>query len=406
MKLVPKFTPRTRYYTITFYDHAGMNPKTVDYTFNQTMSDNAGTPTYQSRPDDGLQEHERYTFIGWINKKDFINGTANPTILDLTTIKVNQGTVTEFYPYYETEDATKVATNIDYFTFREETFDVPFMRYLNPSDSAMDTTYVTLTEYVIDLKPEYVSFLSGKVTLPSADKNGRPVTALGSVRAANITHIYFLPNAQYKILGELDNARTGFSGMNSLKYVYFPENMNTLKYIGKNCCNNISSLETIVNLPNSIEYIGPAAFKWCRGLKLSKLPTNLTYMGEQAFMGCANLTVTTLPHGYTQIQEETFIQCERLNITHIGNSTGGAKTAIDNNVTHVGPEAFSQTGNTNVEEIYLHNSVTYIAPSAFRNYGLMTGFTIYDGTGKIDGTNYDTYFGSRNTPNILDTDSH
>ena len=35
MRLVPKFTSRTRYYTVTFYDYEGFNPISVQYEFNQ-----------------------------------------------------------------------------------------------------------------------------------------------------------------------------------------------------------------------------------------------------------------------------------------------------------------------------------------------------------------------------------
>jgi len=34
MRLAPKFTSRTRYYVITFYDHEGKNPINVNYTYN------------------------------------------------------------------------------------------------------------------------------------------------------------------------------------------------------------------------------------------------------------------------------------------------------------------------------------------------------------------------------------
>jgi hypothetical protein len=200
MRLVPKFTPRTRFYTITFYDYEGLNPITVQYEFNQVVTSNPNTPTYQSRPDTGLNEHERYTFIGWITKKDFINqNSSNPTIIDLNTIYVNQGTISELYPYYEIEDATKVSSNINFFNFREVTVDFTTLRYAHQNSGDLeDTTFKLEKEYLIEVKPEYRSFLSGKITLPSKDANGKPVTVLGKIADGEnngITHVYFLPDA-------------------------------------------------------------------------------------------------------------------------------------------------------------------------------------------------------------------
>lgn len=411
MRLVPKFTPRTRFYTITFYDYEGLNPITVKYEFNQVVTSNPDTPTYQSRPDTGLNEHERYTFMGWITKKDFINqNSSNPTIVDLNTIHVNQGTIPEFYPYYEPEDATKVATSLEYFSFREMPISFTQTKYTLENAADTEDKPITLaSEYVIDVKPEYRNFLSGKITLPSKDASGRPVTCVGKLSdgTSGVTHVYFLPDTQVKVLGHVDYGMSGFYGLSALTTVYFPTNVTTLKYVGNMCFANLGTLQKIINLPDSIEHIDNMAFNWCMNLEISKLPASLKYIGSAGFLGCSKMSVEVLPHGYTQILPQTFNYCDKMKVSHFGNSTGGAITAIDNNVTHIGDSAFEMSGNTIVSEIYLHDSVTYLGSSCFNNYGTNSNFTIYNGRhGLVDNLNYDIYFGSRNQPTIADTDSH
>jgi hypothetical protein len=169
----------------------------------------------------------------------------------------------------------------------------------------------------------------------------------------------------------------------------------------------LGTLQKIINLPDSIEHIDNMAFNWCMNLEISKLPASLKYIGSAGFLGCSKMSVEVLPHGYTQILPQTFNYCDKMKVSHFGNSTGGATTAIDNNVTHIGDSAFEMSGNTIVSEIYLHDSVTYLGSSCFNNYGTNSNFTIYNGRhGLVDNLNYDIYFGSRNQPTITDTDSH
>lgn len=408
MKLVPKFTSRTRYYTITFYDYEGFNPISVQYEFNQKITDNTNTPTYQSRPDIGLGEHERYTFKGWITKKDFIDqNNENPTIIDLSTIYANQGIVSELYPYYEIEDATKVATNIDYFSFKEETINFSQIHY------NYENTEITLpNEYIIEVKPEYRAFLSGKITLPSKDKNGRPVTAIGQLsdNSNGITHVYFMPDTQVKVLGHINVGQSGFYGLTNLTTVYFPTNISTLKYIGKTCFSNLENLKEIINLPDSIEHIDEKAFNWCKNLEIVKLPASLKYIGEAGFLGCMKMSIETLPEDYTQILKETFAYCNNLKIKHFGNSTNGiSTTSIDNNITHIGVDAFSLgVNNEHITEIFIHSSIVFLGEKCFNNYcSSNIRCTINDGSGLIDIETYKQYFGNQSKmPNINNVDSH
>jgi hypothetical protein len=81
-------------------------------------------------------------------------------------------------------------------------------------------------------------------------------------------------------------------------------------------------------------------------------------------------------------------------------------TEIDNNISYISGNAFYQTSNTNLTEIFIHNSVTHLGTSCFENYGYMDAFTINDGSGLINNENYSIYFGIRNAPTITGIDSH
>ena len=102
-----------------------------------------------------------------------------------------------------------------------------------------------------------------------------------------------------------------------------------------------------------------------------------------------------------------FQECRSLQINHFGNSTGGALTEIDNNITYIDVDAFHYGNNSvNLTEIFIHNSISHLGMGCFENYGRMDGFTINDGSGLINSENYSTYFGVRNAPTITGIDSH
>lgn len=417
MHLVPKFTPRTRYYPINFYDHTGQTIfKTVNYTYNQTMSDNPETVLYLTRPDDGLSDPEnfRYTFIGWINGKDFNNQSGTtPTIIDLTQVKVNQGSITDLYPYYEEEDCRKVPSNLDYFEFREVSVTVSQEKFIYENDPTTEVQYTNLgTLYAIKLKDEYNGMLSGKITLPSKDANGRPVTAvlkMGDVQFNDdfsiakeplFTHVFFMADNQYQVI--MDNA---FGNNSHLTVVNFPENKATMKYILDNAFVNNNNLTNIINLPKSIVHIGNSAFMNCNNINFPALPESLTYIGASGFYGCYSLAVDRLPQNMTQLLPQVFYNCQKVTINHFGNSTNGPIAALDNCVTHIGSDAFASWSATAVKptEIYLHNTIVYMGGQCFNNYGVRDGLIIYDGT---DFINEDTiiadYFGVKDNYTILD----
>ena len=410
MRLEPIFTEETRLYAINFYDFEGKNPIKVKYEYQQIMSSHKDTPMYRSRSDENLGDYERYAFKGWISEKDYINKVPKPSFIDLTTKEVTYEM--SLYPFYEIEDATQVATDLKYFSFRE----IPKIKlikkkYIYPNQGDVNEDPVGMiveNQYVLDIKEEYRKFISGKITFPSKDAKGRIITAIGNLGETDsqITHAFFLSDAQYELLGGIDLNSRAFNGMSKLQLVYFPKDMTTLKYLGDNCFANVTHLAKIENLPNTIEYIGDKGFNWCQELSINELPTNLKYIGEQGFLGCYNLAATVLPHGLTYILPQAFTYCRNLNITHFGNSTNGAKSPIDNNITQIGSESFSMTSHgTTPNEIYLHDSLTYLGNSCFNNYGNKK-LTIHDGTDLLtDASTLEDYFGDKDFT-FIEEDDH
>lgn len=143
-----------------------------------------------------------------------------------------------------------------------------------------------------------------------------------------------------------------------------------------------SSTVTKVTLPNSIEYIGNAAF-WkagqlkevvlqeglktisgvafqeCSNLTTLNIPSTVTEIGSSAFWQCESLTSLTIPAGVTEIKDKVFYGCSKLSelnilgaVTSIGNQAfagcPASNLTIPQTVTHIGTGAFLGCGATSL----------------------------------------------------------
>ena len=142
---------------------------------------------------------------------------------------------------------------------------------------------------------------------------------------------------------------------------------------------------TSVDIPNSVNKIGYAAFEDCTGLTALNIPSSVTDIEMLAFVGCTGLSSITIPKSVTSIGERVFELCASLNtiIVDVNNETydsrdncnaiietstntliaGCKNTLIPNSVTSIGKSAFS--GCTGLASVEIPNSVTSIGYSAF-----------------------------------------
>lgn len=107
-----------------------------------------------------------------------------------------------------------------------------------------------------------------------------------------------------------------------------------------------------VILPETVTFIGEAAFHGCESLISISLPENLTYIGYGAFDWCRSLNAITLPSGISSIEGYTFYGCSSLN-----------SVILPDTLTSIGENAFSYCNS--LLSVTIPESVTFIDEEAF-----------------------------------------
>ena len=101
----------------------------------------------------------------------------------------------------------------------------------------------------------------------------------------------------------------GFSYKERIMAIFF-EDGSQVKYIGS--FEGCRGLQSIVNLPASVETIGDYAFQGCEMLRDVTLNSGLKYLGISCFEGCESLDSITLPKSLKVIRENAFRVCTAL----------------------------------------------------------------------------------------------
>ncbi|MBQ2730198.1 MAG: leucine-rich repeat protein [Clostridia bacterium] len=94
---------------------------------------------------------------------------------------------------------------------------------------------------------------------------------------------------------------------NNYRIVNMPE---SLDYIGKDAFSGGSRLEE-VNFPVNMKNIGSGAFANCWNLKEAILPEGITYVPFGLFYSCAYLSHVVVPEGVTEIRDKAFYSVQR-----------------------------------------------------------------------------------------------
>lgn len=397
LQLTPIFNASTRIYTISYYSDTKESLGSYSYTYQQKLSDNANAPIYFNKDDSGLEPNMRYTFVGWINEKDFENAVSNPTYIDEETFQVTYDM--KLFARCIEEDCTKIATDWKYFNFAEiKVQDYNKVIFTNPSgyvpNSAVSSTNADIsvgTKWGISIKEKYRKHLGGKVTIPSYTDSSRqhPVEIINDMSNMDLmTEVFFLDDSL--CIGTYPAASgKGFYHTDILEAVHFQKEF---KYLGY-AAFNLSGIKT-VDFPadSKLEYIGNRAFGNCSNLAITSLPDTVNYLGESAFYNSPNLALTTLPLGLTQIRESVFMNCYGMKVNTFGHTEGNVELgATENNIELICHDAFNGVGNNvGITEIHLKDSVKSIGNSAFYMFGdVGQELLVEDNTGIIR-DKYDT----------------
>ena len=111
----------------------------------------------------------------------------------------------------------------------------------------------------------------------------------------------------YKCFWNINSERKSDKVMNTQEYMDQTEQYvlpDTVNYIGMAAFAYNDSLKTI-NLPEGLEWIGERAFTGCKSLGRVDLPAGLSGLGSRAFSDCGTLTVLA-PASMTTIADDAF----------------------------------------------------------------------------------------------------
>lgn len=355
MHLVPHFDASPRIYTLSFYDFNYPANDTalfeVQGQFQQKVADiiknteNEYKSKYQYRAaDEDCGDDDRYVLQGWQNEASFNNGETNPTLYDLNTLQITSDL--KLFAFYRKENAKEVASDLSLFTIANQNAQV--------GHSSQSGT-------VISLNPNYASLMGGKITIPSFDANGNPITIIQSMLSNDlITDLYFLPSSQLTAIAD-----GSCQSMHELVNVYLPASVTK---IGADSFMNNPNL-TNITMSDNVTLIGSQAFYLYSGsqaggsLHLTKLPSALQTLGDRAFCNAGpNVVISELPVGVTHIGTQCFMGCSNVTICYFGGQ-GSALEAI-------GFQAFQSacTGTNNVTELVINKGVVLQKNSGGENY--------------------------------------
>ena len=154
--------------------------------------------------------------------------------------------------------------------------------------------------------------------------------------------------------------KAAFRYCSYLKTISIPNSVTTIDDEAFYYCSGIAS----ISIPNSVTKLGSGVFMYCTSLKSVDIPNSVTDINTDGlFYECNNLTSVTLPNSLTSIGVRAFYFCKSLTSINIPNS-----------VNSIGVSAFE--GCSNLESINIPSSVTSIGGSAFDGCKSLTSINI------------------------------
>ena len=367
MTFYPEYDTRVREYMVKFYDWNGnlIPQEKVEEVYE---TDESGKPhlvntiityvnewpvpygqkyngpikNYHYRDSADLKTEMRWAFQGWSQYKYGDNPVLNPAYVDLDNLVVTNTVL--LYGHYLQENCQKVASRAEYF-------------------ATSGTT--------IELHPDYVGKLAGKITIPSQSPEGVYYTAIKNMSGltySGTTHIFFLADSQITRVEDGCFQNNNDKYTNTVKEIYLP---NTVTHIGAGAFSSLNSLETL-NLPDTVTYIGQNAFTNYRGdgdmkVAINELPSSLETIGFSAFQSAGpNVHITKIPNKVKVLPMMVFNNLPNCKITSFGSSDGTAQLEeiLENALQWAGIGSWGP----DVTRIEIHSSVKSIGIGAFENY--------------------------------------
>lgn len=128
-------------------------------------------------------------------------------------------------------------------------------------------------------------------------------------------------------------------------------------------------------IPESVIFIGRAAFYQCSQLTDAVILGNVDVIRNDTFYYCTKLTSVTIPDSVIRIEDGAFENCALKSIT------------LPDGLTYIGESAFWENG---ITELIIPDSVTYIGERAFFRCGNLASVTLSKGLTAIHPHTFDT----------------
>ena len=222
------------------------------------------------------------------------------------------------------------------------------------------------------------------VTIPNS------VTSIGegAFRGCSGLTSVTIPNSVTSI------GNSAFSECSGLTSVTIPNSVTSIELGTFYGCSGLTS----VTIPNSVTSIGVRAFYACRSLTSVTIPNSVTSIGVEAFSACSGLTSVTIPNSVTIIASDAFDACYRIETLYFDSSVNPKNVTNSLKELYIGDNVsivYDYFNRYDLRKVVLGKNVTHIRPQAFSN-SQIEEFTI---TGEEPPYLYPNVFGTQDLSN-------
>lgn len=142
--------------------------------------------------------------------------------------------------------------------------------------------------------------------------------------------------------------------------------------------------DSVVNIPDGVKQIGPAAFKEHMGITAVNIPDTVQIIGEEAFMNCRNLKTVNGGKNLVKVKDRAFMNCPL------------SQVVIPASVQEIGLGAYALSNGTDtvvfegssLPQLSAEKSAMRIANQSYRTYafGNIKNAIVPDGVDNLEGT--------------------